>query len=118
MAVPKYDAMMLPVLQYLGSQPNGEPRTNHEIRSFVVDHFGLSPEDRMDTIPSGSPRYANNAMWACTYLKQAKLITSPKRGSFVITERGHDFLKRDLPRITKNDLMEFPEFVAFVAKGK
>ena len=117
MAVPKFDAMMLPVLQYLGSQPGSEPRTNREIRSFVADHFELSPEDRADTIPSGNPRYANNAMWACTYLKQAKLIVSPKRGSFVITERGFDFLKRNLPRITKNDLMEFPEFASFATKG-
>lgn len=74
MAVPKYDEMMFPVLSYLGKMPDEESVSSKEPRSYVAEHFGLTDEDMAELIPSGLPRYVNNAQWACTYLKQAGLV--------------------------------------------
>ena len=75
----------------------------------IAEHFHLTDDDRAETIPSGFARYANNAQWACTYLKQARLIESPKRGFFHITQRGKEYLGRGKTAISRNDLLEFPE---------
>ena len=88
MAVPKYDEMMLPVLKRLGDERDFEPLTSKQIREHVALHFALGEDERAEQIPSGFARYANNAQWACTYLKQAGLIASPKRGSFRIRSEG------------------------------
>lgn len=117
MAVPKYNEMMLPILQRLGQLDEGQDLTSKQVREFVCDHFGLSDDDRLDMVASGSPRYVGNAHWACTYLKQARLIESPKRGTYHITARGRSYLGRNTTTISRNDLMEFPEFAAFVTKG-
>lgn len=117
MAVPKYHEMMLPILECLGGKHGGEAVSSKQIREHVVEHFHLADDDRAETIPSGFARYANNAQWACTYLKQAKLIESPKRGFFHITQRGKEYLGRGKTAISRNDLLEFPEFKAFVTKS-
>lgn len=117
MAVPKYHEMMQPILKYLGEKQEGEAASSKQIREFIVEHFHLADSDRAETIPSGLARYMNNAQWACTYLKQARLIESPKRGFFHITERGKEYLGREKTAISRNDLLEFPEFKAFVTKS-
>lgn len=117
MAVPKYHEMMLPILQKLGEISASSALSSKQIREFVCERFYLTDSDRSETIPSGLARYMNNAQWACTYLKQAGLIESPKRGVFCITERGRSYLERGKSAITKNDLMEFPEFVSFSSKS-
>lgn len=118
MAVPKYHEMMLPILEHLDKTQNGAAVSSKQIREFVAAHFRLSEEDRADTIPSGSARYMNNAQWACTYLKQAGLVESPKRAFFQITERGREFLSRDKSAMSQKDLLEFPEFRAFINKSR
>ena len=89
MAVPKYDEMMVPVLRRIAEAP-GETVTSKQLRQFVIGHWGLSDSDVAETISSGFERYANNMLWACTYLKQAKCIESPKRGVYLVTQRGLD----------------------------
>ena len=51
--------------------------------------------------------------WAKVYLEQAELVTSPRRGHFVITPRGEGVLKKPPPRIDIRFLEQFPEFVEF-----
>lgn len=117
MGVPKYDEMMLPILQMLGQASEGQIFTSREIRDFICERFDLTDTDRAETIPSGLPRYMNNTQWACTYLKQARLIESPKRAMFRITKRGREYLGRETAYISKNKLMEFPEFALFATKS-
>lgn len=117
MAVPKYHEMMLPVLEYLGEKQDNKAASSKQIREHIAEHFHLTDGDRAETIPSGVARYMNNAQWACTYLKQARLIESPKRGFFHITERGKEYLGRGKTAISRNDLLEFPEFKAFATKS-
>lgn len=118
MSVPKYNEMMLPILTRLGEESEGAILSSKQIRAFIVEHYGLSAVDVAETIPSGVQRYANNATWACTYLRQAGLLTSPRRGSYCITERGRGLLAEGPSSIGKNLLMRYPEFVEFIRKGR
>ena len=56
----------------------------------------------------------SNAGWACTYLKQAGCLETPKRSAWQITNRGRDLLKQNGWTITKETLQQFPEFNEFV----
>jgi restriction system protein len=51
--------------------------------------------------------------WALTYLRQAGLVETAGRGISQITPQGLHYLPRAPAAITPDDLMEFPEFVAF-----
>ena len=113
MAVPKYDDMMLPVLIYLSELPEGAIATPKELRDYAADYWRLSDEDKAEAIPSGFARYMNNVQWACTYLKQAGCIVSPKRATFQITQRGRELLASGTKKITPKDLSVYPEFKEF-----
>lgn len=65
-------------------------------------------------LPSGSaPLFNSRIAWARTYLKQAGLLESPRRGFFRITDRGRAELAENPPRIDINLLDKFEEFRAF-----
>ncbi len=65
-------------------------------------------------LPSGTaPLFDNRVGWARTYLKQAALLESRKRGVFKITPRGKDLLSQNLPRIDNSVLERFPEYLEF-----
>ena len=51
--------------------------------------------------------------WAKAYLKKACLLDSPKRATFVITERGKQTLAENLTSIDNKYLRQFPEFLEF-----
>jgi restriction system protein len=51
--------------------------------------------------------------WGLAYLKQARLIDSPRRGSYRITDRGKQVLANPPTRIDIEFLKQFPEFQEF-----
>lgn len=115
MTVPKFDALMLPLLKL--SSDGKDHRLNDAIQP-IADDLDLSEADRDEQIPSGQSRFRNRIYWAKLYLSQAKAIDSVGQGVFRINDRGRALLARNLPSITPELLMEFPEFVAFRAKSK
>ena len=118
MSVPKYDDMMLPVLKHLAEIHPDEVASSGDLRNFIVDYYCLSQEDQAETIPSGLARYMNNVQWACTYLKQAGCIESPKRGTFRILERGKTLFNSGVEKIDRQVLMQYPEFEEFQGRGR
>ncbi|MFG7003107.1 restriction endonuclease, partial [Burkholderia pseudomallei] len=58
----------------------------------------------------------NRVGWARTYLKQAGVVESKKRGYFNITERGNALLAQDPHRIDNRTLDQYPEFATFRQK--
>jgi restriction system protein len=56
--------------------------------------------------------------WAQTYLKQAGLLTSPKRGFFKITERGIQIIKQNPTDIDLQYLHQFSEFIDFINRSR
>lgn len=111
MAVPDFQTLMLPVLKAFA---DGKERTPAEVRVPIAAEFQLSEVDLAALLPSGRQSTFNNRVaWALGYLKQAKLLESPRRSVYRITARGQEVLKAPPPRIDIAYLDRYSEFVAF-----
>lgn len=116
MPIPDYESAMLPLLQLAGD--GAEHRSREAVEKLAV-HFKLSDAERAELLPSGTaPLFDNRVGWARTYLKQAGLLESPKRGWFKITDRGRAILSRNPERIDANMLDQFEEFRAFRSRRR
>src|SRR5690606_14275093 len=113
--IPDYQTLMQPVLLALG---DGRERTVREIRDLVAAHLELSDDDLRELVPSGQkPLFHDRVSWAIGYMKQAGLLGRPKRGVYVITDRGAEVLRRHPNRIDNTVLERFPEFKEFVNRS-
>ncbi|HHJ40397.1 MAG: restriction endonuclease [Methylothermaceae bacteria B42] len=111
MAIPDYQSLMLPVLKLAA---DGREHKFSQAVEALADEFRLSTEERNELLPSGSQAVFNNRVgWARSYLKQAGLLSSPRRGFFKITERGLDLLATNPEKIDNSILEQYPEFIAF-----
>lgn len=111
MAIPDYQALMLPLLQVAG---DGQEHAMRDVIERLAADFHLSDAERSELLPSGQQQtFDNRAHWARTYLKQAGLLESPRRGYFKITQRGQEVLGKPPPRIDVDFLSQFPEFLQF-----
>ena len=91
MAIPDYEGLMLPLLQFAS---DGKEHRSREATEFLSDKFHLTEQERKELLPSGTTRViVNREGWAATYLKKCLLIESTKRGYFKITQRGLDVLQ-------------------------
>jgi restriction system protein len=111
MPIPDYQTLMLPLLQLAGDSQE------HRFRDAVeqlASEFSLTDEERGTMLPSGTaPLFDNRVGWARTYLKQAALLESRKRGFFRITPRGLELLAKNPSRIDNSTLEQYPEYLAF-----
>lgn len=111
MAIPDYQTIMLPLLQLAGDE------REHRFRDTVeqlATQLELSDAERGELLPSGTaPVFDNRVGWARTYLKQAGLLQSPRRGVFQITSSGKLLLAEKPDRINVNLLERYSEFQAF-----
>lgn len=113
MAIPDYQTVMLPLLQFL---KDGKEHNIGEVVESLVDQFMLSTEERQQLLGSGQQTIIRNrAGWARTYLKKPGLLESTRRGFFRITDRGLSVLASRPERIDVSYLEQFPAFVAFRA---
>ena len=91
--IPDYQSIMLPLLKV--ATDGGE----HRIGSVVEElarHFGLTPEEQNQLLPSGKqPTFSNRVHWARTYLAQARLLEPTRRAHFRITDRGRAVLQEN-----------------------
>ncbi len=111
MAIPDYESLMLPLLQFAS---DGEEHRSREATEFLSDKFRLTEQERRELLPSGTTRViVNREGWASTYLKKCLLIESAKRGYFKITQRGIDVLSRNPTEINIKFLEQFPEYAEF-----
>jgi len=113
MAIPDYQATMLPFMQLAGD------KAEHSLREAIetlASEFKLTEQERRELLPSGKQEiFVNRVGWARTYLNRAGLIQSPRRGFFQITERGLNVLKQKPAKIDAKFLQQFEEFRAFKA---
>ncbi len=111
MAVPDFQSLMLPLLRIAA---DGREHSLAEARDVLAGEFKLSDADREELLPSGrQPKFANRVAWAKSYLQQAGLLLSPRRGHFQLSDRGQAVLKSPPPRIDIKFLEQYPEFVDF-----
>jgi restriction system protein len=113
MAIPDYQACMLPLLKHYG---DGQEHANRDSIDALAKDFKLTDEERRMMLPSGvQGLFDNRVNWARTYMKKAALIESPKRGVHKITKRGLDVLKKKPERVDVAYLGQFQEFKEFRA---
>ncbi|MBR3905571.1 MAG: restriction endonuclease [Clostridia bacterium] len=86
MAVPKFFEFFPAVLRSLLDKTE---KTVKQIREEAADDLNVSIDDRKELLPSGRQRTVDNRInWALTYLKNAGLVCSVRRGVYTITEEG------------------------------
>jgi restriction system protein len=113
--VPSYQKLMLPLLRFAA---DGATHSISEAFEPIARAILLSEGGRKSTLPDGRNKLRHRLEWARTYLKKAGLLIYPKRGAFSITNRGQQILKRNLSEITREVLLEFPEFGEFVSASR
>lgn len=115
MSIPTHEDAMLPVLEVLS---DGQQHHRRTLADAIADHFGLTKEEREALLPSGkSPVIRSRTGWALSYMKQAGLVQSPKRGWYEITALGRDTLADKPGRIDNDYLMRFEGFRDFRARS-
>jgi restriction system protein len=116
MAIPDYQSVMLPLLQIAA---DGSEHLFREAIEKLSEEFALTDAERSELLPSGTAHvFANRVGWARTYLKQAGLLSAPKRGVFRITPEGNALLAKNPRRIDNNLLSQYESFRAFRTRGK
>lgn len=116
MAIPDYQTLMLPVLKLASDKK--EHKFSQAVEE-LANEFNLSSEERNELLPSGSQAVFNNRVgWARSYLKQAGLLASPKRGFFTITPKGTELLATNPEKIDISVLEQYPEFIEFKNRKK
>lgn len=116
MAIPKYEEIMLPLLKFSKDE---KEHSKQEAVMNMKEVFNISDEDFSKLLPSGrQPIFDNRVAWAKSYMKQAGLVETTRRGYFKITKRGLEVLEKKPQLIDKDFLMQFSEFVNFVNKSK
>ena len=91
MAIPDFQTLMLPLLELL---KDGKVVKLSDMVELMSDKYHLTEEERNEWLPSKVQKTMyNRVAWAKQYLKNAELIDSPEKGSFVITQKGLCVLK-------------------------
>jgi restriction system protein len=111
MPIPDYQTLMLPFLRIAG---DGEEHRFRDAVESLAEEFSITDEERNVMLPSGTaPLFDNRVGWARTYLKQAALIESRKRGVFSISDRGKVLLAKNPLRIDNSTLEQYREYLDF-----
>ncbi|WP_339348456.1 restriction endonuclease [uncultured Sphingomonas sp.] len=112
MAIPDYQALMLPVLRLAAT---GVTRVS-DAAAAIADQLGLTEAEREEMLPSGRQRVLHNRIhWAKFYMAKAGLIDSPARGRFVASAEGLALLATQPAAITVETLKTYPAFAQFYA---
>lgn len=111
MPVPDFQSLFKPLLDLAS---DGAEHSMQEAREVIATSVGLSEEDRKELLPSGmQTKFDNRVAWAKGYFVRAKILDSPRRGWFRITQRGLDLHKEGHKRIDIKMLNRYPEFIEF-----
>lgn len=115
MAIPTYEQFLLPLLLY---SSDDKEHSSREPFISLAKRFNISDSELNQLLPNGSTVFYNRVGWAQTYLKQAGLLYSTRRGFFKITERGLQIIKQKPSNIDVRFLNQFPEFVEFSNRSR
>lgn len=112
MAIPKYNEMMPAIIDCLG---DGKVHALDEMLEFVSDTFHLTAAESAARLGSGQLHVNNRMSWACSYLKNARLIENPARASYCLTKEGMKAYRKGSDCVTLEYLRQFPWFNEFEA---
>lgn len=112
-----WEGFMVPILEVLS---DGADRTARSLREEVPDHVGLTEAERAEVLKSGQTRADNRINWALSFLTRAGALQRPKRGSYMITDLGHELRRENPGDLTEKHLKTIPAYVdrVPVARGE
>jgi restriction system protein len=102
--MPTWEEFLIPVLQVLA---DGQQRGRREMSHLVAEHVGLTEDQRGELLESGQPKADNRVGWALSALARSGAIERPRKGQYVIADRGHALLQQHPDGLTNRVL--FPE---------
>lgn len=112
MPIPEFNEIKAPALQLLS---DGKAVKSSDFNEPLANHFGLTAAERAELLPSGTQRRWNNrVLWALYDLFRAGLLEKPRRGTYVITDKGRKVAQQKPKVIDREFLMQFPEFVQWL----
>lgn len=115
MAVPKHSDLFRIVLEPL---KDGKAHYYNDCVLYAIQKLNLSDEDCQQTLPGSSrTMLKDRVQWALTYVRQAGLIQSEKRGYNRLTSEGNRVLRDSHIELNQDYLMQYESFRNFV-KGK
>lgn len=115
MSIPGYQSIMLPLLQFAS---DGIEHASSEPVKLLASQFALTDDEQRKLLPTGTPVFVLRVGWALTYLRQAGLVESTRRGFFKITQRGLDVLAAKPQRLDSKFLAQYPEFREFMQRSR
>jgi restriction system protein len=116
MAVPDFQSFFKPLLDIA---LDGNEHSTKEAREILSKFFNLTDIELQERLPSGTQTtFENRVAWAKSFLVQARVFESPKRGFFKITDRGQELHKQGHNRIDIRILNQYPEFKEFHTANK
>ena len=96
--IPDFQSAMLPILSKMKDEKIYDSTM---IRNIVVEHFGITEEEKQVKTPNGKQLlYYNRIAWSISYLRTGGLIESPERGKYKISELGKKVLNNPPEKIT------------------
>lgn len=108
MPIPEFNEIKAPALQLLS---DGKAVKSADFHEPLADHFGLTSDEKSELLPSGTQRRWNNRVqWALYDLFRAGLLEKPKRGMYVISDKGRKVAQQNAKIIDREFLMQFQEF--------
>lgn len=109
MTIPDFQTLMRPLLEL---HRDGDEHVNRDLVNTLAEQFQLTEEERREMLPSGRAKMFDNRVgWAKTYISNAGLIRSPRRGVSLISELGSRILAQHNGPINL-------KFLALLAEGK
>lgn len=109
MTIPDFQTLMRPLLEL---HRDGDEHVNRDLVNTLAEQFQLTEEERREMLPSGRAKMFDNRVgWAKTYISNAGLIRSPRRGVSLISELGSRILAQHNGPINL-------KFFALLAEGK
>src|SRR5690348_12015999 len=104
MAVPEFQAFFTPVLR---ATADGVAHRVRDLIEPVSTELRVAAVDRQKLLPSGKqPVVDNRVSWTAKYLREAGLLSSPRRGEVQITALGAETLRKGPQRIDLDYLMQ------------
>ncbi len=111
MAVPDFQSFFKPLLDLAADE---KEHSVQEAREVIAKVMALPEADMKEPLPSGiQTKFENRVAWAKSYFIQAKVLESPRRSMFRITQRGMELHKEGHTRIDIRILNRYPEFLEF-----
>lgn len=109
MAIPDYQSLMLPLLDFAA---DGREHPLREARANLASRLGLSADERVELLPSGRQLVFDNLVaWAKTYLQQAGFSVPRGAGIFRSPNAAERFWPRNPPKSTSNSSIASPSLL-------